>query len=161
MGAILSVVGTLVGAASQASQMKAQAQQQAYAMQYNAAMNRQLAEQAINNAQIEERYSRIRSGKQIGSIKAQYGASGVELEGSPFDVLEESSAAAESDAQIIRLRGQQQAQGYLNTAALDEYNARATVASAKKAASSALFLGGLKGITGLVGSGGFGLSRVG
>lgn len=50
-------------------------------------------------------------------MRAAYGASGVSLEGSPLDVLENSAAEAELDALTIRYKGKVGAMGSESEAA--------------------------------------------
>jgi hypothetical protein len=57
--------------------------------------------------------------KQLGSMRAGYGASGVTMEGSPLDVLEESVAEAELENQNIHYQGILKQQGYQADASLE------------------------------------------
>jgi hypothetical protein len=50
--------------------------------------------------------------KQIGRMRAQFGAAGVTMEGSPLDVLEESARTAELDRLTIIQGGRVQARKY-------------------------------------------------
>lgn len=47
-----------------------------------------------------------------GATRAAYGASGVTMEGSPLDVLEDSASQAELDALTLQYRGELRARGY-------------------------------------------------
>ncbi len=50
----------------------------------------------------EENNLRRQQQKTIGAMRANFGASGVRLEGSPLEVLAESVAAAETDLETLR-----------------------------------------------------------
>jgi hypothetical protein len=90
----VSAAGTL---ASGISQMNAANAAASYA-------KKAAAENARRNA--------VAAQKQIGGIRANYGASGVTVEGSPLDVLEESARAAELDRLSILSSGRVAAAGY-------------------------------------------------
>ena len=91
------------------------------------------------NAQVNERNAAIvrsqaamaagqqeRSGyKKLGAMRAAYGASGVSgTDGSALDVLADSASQAELDRQNILYRGDLQAMGYSDQAALDRFGAK-------------------------------------
>jgi len=61
----------------------------------------QAADQAKQAARENARRQNIEARKRIGLMRANYGASGVSIEGSPLDVLEESAANAELDRLTI------------------------------------------------------------
>lgn len=65
----------------------------------------------------DERYLRVMARKELGSISANYSASGIAMTGSALSVLEESAANAESDALNIRKQGEYQARAYERSAA--------------------------------------------
>lgn len=112
------------------------------AADYNAAASRQKAAQAEQQAAEEERRARIQSRKQIGESRAAVGASGVQLEGSPLDAIEESAMNAELDALTIRHQGQVKKQGFLADAQLSEFEGKtARTAGYIRAASSVLKTG--------------------
>lgn len=81
------------------------------AARYNQQIDNQNAQIAIQEAAENERTFRINSGKQIGSIRAGYGAAGVSG-GSSIDVLGAAAANAELDAQKIRYAGKMKSLGY-------------------------------------------------
>lgn len=53
-----------------------------------------------------ERRLRVQQRKRIGDIRAGYGASGLQIAGSPLAVLQESVANAELDALTVRYEGE-------------------------------------------------------
>ena len=73
--------------------------------------------------------------KQIGSERANYGASGVQLSGSALDVLQESAANAEMDKLWIQYAGDMKAKGLEMTAEAD----RQAAAAAEKSGQMAMF----------------------
>lgn len=110
------------------------------ASQYNAQVAENNALQAIDQATEEERRHRILARKQLGAMRAGYGASGIEVDGSALDVLEDSAATAERDALTIRYGGQVRAQGFRNEARLERFRgSNARTQSYLTAASTVLF----------------------
>lgn len=72
----------------------------------------QAADQAQQAARENARRQSIEARKRIGLMRANYGASGVAIEGSALDVLEESAANAELDRLTILQGGSIQAGRY-------------------------------------------------
>jgi hypothetical protein len=142
---------SLFGALSGGQQANSAAKYNAAVANNNAIADRQ---QAAANAADQQRKARI----QIGSMRAGYGASGVGLEGSPMDVLEQSAAMAELDRQNILYGGEVRARGYESTAGLELMQGKNAVKGSIFSAGSSLLTGmGKSGIfTG--GSGGSGVS---
>lgn len=120
----------------------AKAQEEAY--QFNADMAERNAAQTRLAAAQEERLSRIQARKQIGSMKSAYGASGVNLEGSPVDVLAESIAMAELDALNIRYGGEMKARGLEFDAASSRYAGAQARISGRIGAAASLMEAGQK-----------------
>jgi hypothetical protein len=86
----------------------------------NAARLTENARTARQQAAEEERRYRISGQKQLGGIRANYGASGISSsEGSALDVLQESAQNIELDALEIRHQGELKAQGYTEDAATE------------------------------------------
>lgn len=79
------------------------------AAEHNAQMSEQEARMIEAQAKEDERRLRIASRKHLGDMRANVGASGVQMEGSVLDVLAESAATAELDAQTIRIQGRERA----------------------------------------------------
>lgn len=89
------------------------------------------AQSAENNAKMseyqsreEERRLRVQAKKDIGDARAQIGASGVQLEGSPLDVLQKSASDAELDALTLRHAGAVRAQSFRSQAGLERAQGR-------------------------------------
>lgn len=129
----------------QAIGMIQQGQAQANAARYNAAIadrNAQIAtDQANQDAQQQQRVARQR----IGAIRAGYGASGVDVAGSPLDVLADSASQAELDRQTILYKGKLRALGYSDSATLDRYSAGVAETAGYMGAGSAILTGATKG----------------
>lgn len=115
--ATISTVGTIVSTVGALSQGFASADASSYnakLAQQNAVASRQQAAASARTADIEAR-------KRLGAIEANVGASGVSMEGSPLDILQESARAAEMDRLNILYGGEVRARGYENTATLDRF----------------------------------------
>lgn len=87
-------------------------QAQAAAANYNAQVAERNAFISRDQAAADEQRQRIQARRKLGAMRAAYGASGISLEGSPLDVLEDSAAEAELDALTIRYKGEIGAMGY-------------------------------------------------
>jgi nitrogen fixation/metabolism regulation signal transduction histidine kinase len=104
-GVVVSAIGTGLSALSSASQARAMASSSrtsaAYAQQM-AARNQQLAQVAADQARAKGEYEagllRERQRTMLGKQKALYGASGVDIYGSPLEVMGQTSAEFERDA---------------------------------------------------------------
>lgn len=133
VGAAFSVIGALN-----------QGQQAKNAAEYNAAIARNNAiaarQQADASAAAQQRKARL----QIGSMRAAYGASGITMEGSAMDVLEQSAAMAELDRQNILYSGELRAGGYESTAGLELMRGDNAVTGSYFSAGSALLSGAAK-----------------
>lgn len=144
IGMVATVGGQIfqgVGAANQAAA-------QYEASQFNAKMARQNAALTRRQTVEEERRVRLYGAKDLGDIRSSYGASGVALEGSALDVLQESARNVERDALNVRHQGEMQAQIY-------DLEANAAISSGRAARTQgALSVAGtlLGGIGSLVGA---------
>lgn len=114
------------------------------AADYNAQMARNNAQEARNQAAEEERRSRVQSRQVIGSQRAAAGASGVQLEGSALDSIEESAANGELDALTIRHGGQAKAANYESEAQLENYKGKQARIGGYVGGASALLKSGSK-----------------
>jgi len=131
----MSAVSTVVSAASQSAAAEGQAQ----AADYNAKIAQRNAAVAREQASRDEEQQRRDARKQLGLMRASYGASGITPEGSPLDVLEASAAEAELDAQNIRYKGELRAMGYNDEATLDKYSASTSRSAAGSSLGAGLF----------------------
>ena len=101
-------------AGKQAAQTQQQAELNAEVARQNAAFELRLAERnaqaAIQQAAAEEVRLRRDRGRRIETTRAAFGASGVQLQGSPLEVIADEVMEAEEDALLIRFGGVQAAQ---------------------------------------------------
>lgn len=109
LGNTLAVIGTageFIGGLAEASNKSAMSKAQA-----------QLAEQ---NAARNEAAARRETARRLGAMKAAYGKSGVQMAGTPVEVLSETASEGELDALTERWSGQSEA-SILRRRADDEY----------------------------------------
>lgn len=136
----IAVVAVAAAAVTAYGQIK-QGQAAEEAAKYNATMSRNNADAALTQAKMQEDEARRKSRGQLGQIRANYAASGVQLEGSPLDVLEMSAKNAEMDALTIRYSGDLRARGLNNEANLYEMEGRNAIESSLWAAGGTLLRG--------------------
>lgn len=93
-----------------------------------ATYNQQVAQRNVviadQQGEAQELQLRRDQNRRLGQIRANIGASGVALEGSPLDILEESTYEAEMDVQTLRYNTAIRRMGYADQAAL--YSAEAS-----------------------------------
>lgn len=137
IAAAASAAGTVVsavGAIQQGNAAKA-------AAQYNATVARQNAEaaraDAAANAARQERAARIRRGQNIAAAAA----SGVALEGSVLDIMEDNAIEEELDRLTILQRGEVDAAGLLAGAGMQDIRGRAAQRAGFMSAGATLLSG--------------------
>lgn len=130
---ISAAVGA-VGAIRQGNATAKAAKTNALFQQRNAVIARQ---QAAEDADRSRRAARRR----LGALRAGFGASGVSLEGSPLDVLEDQAMESELDALTIQYQGELSAIGLESEAALSRERARASKTAGYLKAGSSLLTG--------------------
>lgn len=137
----LKVVGGVVSAISSMRQASAAKD----AAEFNAAVNRNNAitarQQAEADAKEQERDKRLRA----GANRASLGGSGVSVEGSPLDVLGDIAAEEELDRLKILHNGELRATGFENNAQLDTMRANSQSGVGGAASSILGVAGGLGG----------------
>jgi len=114
------------------------------AAKYNAAVSKQNAQIARDQAVSDIDRQRRVAYRTQGQAVANYGASGVTLEGTPLDVLEQSAAEAKLDELNIKYNSELQALGFENTARLDRQRASNARTSGLLKAGTSLLLGASK-----------------
>lgn len=102
------------------------AQAEANVSEYNAEIAERNAELALISAAEKERRQRVIARKTLGSIRANYGASGVTMGGSAADVMAASAAEAEMDALNIKYQGELDAMEFRERARIERYKAKQT-----------------------------------
>lgn len=139
---IVAGVGTAVAAYGQYQT----GQNAKKAASYNAAIMERNAQAARDQARQDAILAEREGRRRLGAINAARGASGIGIEGSPLDVLEESAANAELDRQTILYRGNLRAMGYQDSAALERMRGRHAAEAGYYGAASTLLLGAGKGL---------------
>lgn len=133
----LSVASGVIGVISSISQGNANAASEnssAQAAEYNAQINRQRADMALQQGNAQEEAKRRESRRAMGNLRAGLVENGIALDsGSGADLVQESSLNSEMDALNIRYNSQLNARGYTAQAGLDEYSADAARGRAKQA----------------------------
>lgn len=137
-----AAIATLAAAAIGAVGSIQQGQAGKTAANYNAQLAQNNATYAGQQSAEEARRQRIMGAKAVGAARAGYGASGVSIEGSPLDVLEESARSAELDALSIEHGGQVRSIGFRNEATLDRFRGSAASRAGYMGAAATLLKGG-------------------
>jgi len=96
---------------------------QAAASEYNARVADRNARTVLQQTESEAESQRREGRRKLSAIRAQYGASGLTMEGSPLDVLEDSAMEVELDVQKTRYKGHMEALGYTEKAKLSRLQA--------------------------------------
>ncbi len=97
------------------------------AAQFQAGIARQNAVAIVQQAQAREVRLRREQRRRIGLTRASFGAAGVQLPGTPLDVLAEQALEAEEDAQLIRFGGRVRAREQLIRASVFEAQGRGSI----------------------------------
>lgn len=112
LGAAIGAVGTLASASAQSQSYKAQAQFQ----NRQAAMEQQKG--AFEGARLKDQNDR-----QLATMRGQYLSSGIALDGSAAEVLQDSASEASLDEQAVRYGAQVRADNLNWSAKLSRMNA--------------------------------------
>lgn len=128
----VSTVGMLASAKAQSNQLKSQA----YADEYNAALNKANASVVSAEANQREEMLRRQFGQLQGQARAAVAQSGTGFTGSNLAVLEQNAVSAELDALNIRYEGQMKARGLMAQSTLDSFQGRARRAAARDTMSA-------------------------
>jgi len=131
----------LVGAAISAYGQIQQGRAARAAAEYQSKVAQNNAIAAQRKAAEDERRFRVQTSRQLGTMRAAYGASGVTLEGSPLDVIDDSTFTAELDALTIRGGGLQESNAFLAESRLSRFQGRAAERGSRLSAAGTL-LGG-------------------
>jgi len=153
LGLVAGIVGGIASAGvgvMGAIGARQQAQYQAASMQANAQAQMQNAQWARMSANNDARLAEVQNKRMLGSQMAAIGASGVDLTGSPLDLLSETVSESKIQEENIRRTGEAQARG-------SEFQA----ASFRMQAQGATQAGNTGFIGGLLGAGSSLLTSVG
>ncbi len=137
--AAAAIAGVGTAMSMQGAQQQGQAGQAA--AQYNYQVNQQNAKLAIEQAASEEQKLRVSGQKSLGAARANYGASGVQMDASALDVLEESAKNIEMDALEVRHKGALKAWSYQANAGLNLLEGEASARAGSMGAATALVKG--------------------
>lgn len=124
LGPAVAIASGLIGAIGSIAEGNAVAQSEEYNAQI-AERNKLIADQnrkqAINTANVEAEDKRRENRRVLSSIAAAYGSSGLTLEGSPLDVLEDTATEQALDVRRIEYEGRARArEGAIQMLELDE-----------------------------------------
>lgn len=111
------------------------------AAEYNADLAFKNAEDTLALGAEEERRVRVIARKQIGQSRANIGASGIQIDASALDVLQESAANAELDALGVRYQAFKKAEAFRADAALSRMGGAAARASSLFGAAGSILTG--------------------
>lgn len=159
LSAVLTVVSgafSAIGAIQQANAAQASAEYNAKVAERNRVIADQNRQLAIQTAEIDASDKRRENARTLSTIRAAYGKSGLEMAGSPLDVMEDSALELELDTQRIAYEGR--ARGREGAIQMQEFSERATLS--RMEGRSAKSAGILSAFGYLAGSAGTALSRV-
>lgn len=130
---VLTLVGTGVAAYGQyqsGKQAQAQAKAQSAWNLYNSKLSKRQAEAEEKAAAFESKQQKKRSKALLARQRSLIGASGVEFEGSPLLVAEDTATELAQEETNIRLRGQRRVSAFKSQSILDVSKASAAKARA-------------------------------
>lgn len=138
IGAVASLASGVVGAIGAVQSANANAQ----AAEYDAAVKERNRKTVINQAEAEIGDKRRENRRQLAAVRAAYGSSGLTMEGSPLDVLEDSAFEQELDVERTRYGAELKSQGLSEDAVLSRMKAQSYRKSAPISAAASI-LGGV------------------
>jgi hypothetical protein len=130
-----------------------QAKAQAQAAEYNAEIEQQQAAQAMSAAAYEANLVNQKSNRMLATARADYGAAGLAVEGSPLLTMSESAAQAEMDQAAIMYKGKMGAYAHQAQSNLDTWQAGVYKRAGNWAMASALVKGIGSAAGGMMGGG--------
>lgn len=142
-----AIIGGLASIAGQGIQLAAKAKEARRQAEIGAENKALYYEEALlteQRAREQERQYRVAGEKAIGAQRASIGASGIALEGSSQDALEESAANIELDALTIRHNGFAQARKQRRQGDLAEKAGSAALGALPAEAASTVLMAGSK-----------------
>jgi hypothetical protein len=140
IGGLVSAVGTVM----QAQAASAAAEQNAKIADYNAQVAERNRATALAQADSESRDLARQHRRQLAQIRVAYGTSGLTMEGTPLDVIEDTALEQELDQEKTRYKGQLRAIGYQDEE--NNYKMKAELHRMEaKSAKTAGFIGAVGG----------------
>lgn len=152
MAMVLGIIGGVIGAMGSLQEANATASAADYNKEVanrNRAATLEQTESAIADKRLENR-------RQMATLRASYGASGLELDGSPLDVLEDTATEQAYDVAKIRYQGRMKAEGYREQAALFKLESKSAKTAGYISAGAQLISGIQTGLRDWGGGGGGG-----
>lgn len=140
-GTTAALIGMAVATVGSAAGMVYSGMKQAEAEEYNAKVREQAARAAQDKAAYDEQLHRDRVKKLLSTQRALYGASGVQMSGSPLLTLEDTAGQGELDALAIRHGGNVEASQQRSAATLSRMQGKAALTSSYIQAGSTLLSG--------------------
>lgn len=144
--AAVQVAVTVAAAALQAASAIKEGQAASNVAKFNAKVAENNAIATRQQAAEEEARQRRESRRDQGKQRAAFGKAGVTLEGSPLEVLQDSTLGSELDAQTTRHIGLLRAQGFINSAELQRAKAKSARSNSFFRAGTALLGGASKAV---------------
>lgn len=130
VGGAISAIGAIQSANSQAA-----------AAEYNKDVAKRNRTMALGETRLAIEDKQLENRRQMGSIRAAYGSSGLQLDGSPLDVLEDTAVEQAYDVSKIKYQGRVKAAGYAEQAALFKAEAKSAKTAGMIGAASAIIGG--------------------
>lgn len=135
--AVVAGAGTLLTVYGMQQQKKANQR----AANLNAQESERNAQLSAQQAEEDARQFRLSFRRDQARNVAAIGASGIKMEGSPLEVLQDNAAGAERDYQNIKAGGEQQRQSYLRQAQMYREGGKAQAEAADIGSAAALLRG--------------------
>lgn len=144
--AIVAAVAAVAGAGVSAVGSIQQGNAAQATANYNAAIEQQNAQQALAASQANAAITQQQTRRKLGEAAAAFGGAGVDMQGSPLDVMSDLATQGELQRRITLYQGTPQARGLTSQAGLD-------VAGGQAAASAGLTKAGGSLLTGISAAG--------
>ena len=139
---IASMAFSVIGAISDANSKSDAYESQAAWNQYNATIQKQNADAALQQSASEQARQNRRARQIMGEQRAATAQSGTGFGGSNADLLDQSATLAELDMLNIAYEGQMRARGYEIQAQGEEYSAEVNRSNARNARRTGIFSAG-------------------
>lgn len=156
---IASTVFSVIGAINDANSRSDAYESQAAWNQYNATVQRQNADAALQQSASEQARQNRRARQVLGEQRAATAQSGTGFGGSNADLLDQSATLAELDMLNVAYEGQMRARGHEIQAQGEDYSAGVNRSTARNVRRAGIFSAGrslLTGFGGMRGGGGGG-----
>jgi len=154
---IIGVLGSVIGGVISAMGAQQQAEAEAQAAEYQAAIERNRATAAAYEGVARAEVRADQGEEKLASQRAAYAASGVTFEGTPLTVFGETAADVGMDVRSEQYAGRINAQAHQDQANLLELKAKNSRKAGQIAAMSGI-IGGISGVGKAFGGGGAGSS---